>query len=260
MFFNLSHNSFYTRGFAYIAKIKTGGDYRSRSWCCHVCNQWHDDLENYFDKEIAVQLEKSKGNKWPDIIGNGHESSFRIVSQRVLEVWEMEGIGTFPCFPMHVSPPFPKTLTTEPPMYFRLDYKKMVGVELDFEASGYVDAKICENCGKFSCNIEKTGNLQHLKIFPTVLKPETWSGQHVFCPKQPERMTFCTDKVVDCANKYGLTNFDFTPFEIGDGIGFKGVDYSTKNWRQKLPEQIRKFEEEFYRFTRTEQLPVVENT
>jgi len=203
-------------------------------------------MDNYFDKKIVAFVEKTRANKWPDIIGNGHQT-FDIVSQRVLEAWEAEGIGVFPCFPVQVQPPFPKTLTSEPPMYYRLDYKKMAGVEMDFEASGYVDAKICELCGSFSYDISQTHRLQDTKIFPMAFKPGTWNGAHVFYPDHT-RFLFCTDKVVDCAHKYKLTNFDFTPIEIGgSATGFKGVDYSKKNWRQKLPEQIRAFEEEFYK-------------
>jgi hypothetical protein len=196
-----------------------------------------------------VQLEKSKANKWPDVFGSGSEPSFTIVSHRVLDAWEAEGIGAFPCFPVRIAPPFPKTLTTEPPMYYRLDYKKMVGAELDFEASGFVNARICEVCGNFRYDMLQTDFLRHGKIRPRVLKPDTWNGSHVFCPKQPERFMFCTDKVVDCAHKYKLTNFDFCPIEIASsGTGFKGVDYSKKNWRLKLPEQIRRYEEDFLKW------------
>jgi len=56
---------------------------------------------------------------------------------------------------------------------------------------------------------------------------------------------FCTDKVVECAHKYKLTNFAFDPLEVGKGIGFRGVDYSKKNWRSTLPNDIRKFEKRF---------------
>ena len=247
MFFAFSYKSTYRRGFACIKKSITGGDYRSRSRCCHACGKWHDEMDNYFDKKTIAIIANTKASKWPDIIACGSDSSFTIVSERVLEVWEMEGIGTFPCFPMCVKPPFPKTLITEPPMYFRLDYKKMHGAELDFEASGYVDAKICDLCGEFSYDSNKTYNLRCSRVYPYVLKPDTWNGQHVFCPRQPERYMFCTDRVVDCAHKYKLTDFRFDPFEVGSGIGFDGVDYSKKNWRQKLPEQIRNSLEDYYK-------------
>jgi len=248
MFFQFGHNSFATRGFAYIREIiEPGGNPRSQSPICQGCRRHCGDfLDNYYDRDMVVQIEESRATKWPDIIGSGHQSSFAIVSQRVIEAWEMEGIGTFPCFPVCVAPPFLKTLTTEPPVYYRLDYKKMVGAELDFEASGYVNAKACEHCGKFIDDWKQSGILQRGKIYPYVLKPGTWNGANVFCPKMPERYMYCTDKVVECAHKYKLTNFAFRPFEIGSGVGFRGVDYSKKNWRQKLPEQIRMFEEDFY--------------
>jgi len=213
---------------------------------CPKCGAIYGELcDNYYDREIIVQVQKSKATKWPDVSPCG--TSFLLLSRRVLEVWEGEGIGTIPSFPVRVIPPFPKTLLTEPPMYYRLDYKKMVGVELDFEASGYINARACEFCGRFLYDDTPTYINHRTKIYPEVFKPETWNGAHVFCPKMPERIMFCTDKVVDCAHKYKLTNFEFTPIEIANSAsGFKGVDYSKKNWRQKLPEQIRKYEEYFY--------------
>jgi len=203
-------------------------------------------LDNFFDREVAVQIEKNKkSNKWPDI--SSCNVTYTIVSQRVLEIWEAEGIGSFPCFPVRIVPPFPKTLTTEPPMYYRLDYKKMVGAELDFEAGDFVDAKICDVCGNFFYDISQTFDLQETKICPLTFKPETWNGAQVFYLDHT-RLLFCTDKVVDCAHKYKLTNFIFTPVEIANSATwYKGVDYSKKNWREKLPEQIRQFEEEFYK-------------
>jgi len=246
MFFTLSDNSDYTRGFAWSCEVLEPKKflYSEIADECPVCKGYYGELlTNYYDREIVVRMAKTKATKWADIIPCSAEP-FIVVSQRVLEAWEAEGIGTFPCFPVRVVPPFPKTLATEPPMYYRLDYKKMVGAEMDCEASGYVNARTCKCCGRFRYDLVETGFLQHGKIVPKVLKPATWNGTHLFYLVQKVLFTFCTDKVVDCAHQYKLTNFHFTPIEIaGNSAGFRGVDYSKKNWRQKLPEQIRAYEE-----------------
>ena len=245
MYFSLSHNSFATRGFAYIEEIKTGGDYRSRSWCCHVCRSWHDDMDTYFNKKTRAALAKTKAKKWPDIIGSGYASWFRIVSKRTLDACESEGLGTFPCFPVQIQPPYPATLQEEPPEYFRLDYQNMIGCELDYEASGYLDTQICSNCGSFTFDWDKMLVSHFEKIRPYVLKADSWNGKDIFCPKEIPTMMFCTDKFVDCAQKYQLSNFHFCPFEIGSGTAFKGVNYLKKNWRSELSCQIDKYTKNF---------------
>ena len=249
MFFTFRDNMFYSRGFAFIDKIiepslkDTANLQYSR---CPICGtRYGDQLKQYYDRETVVQLKKTRAHQWPDIISNNQQFAFITVSQRVLEAWEAEGIGTFPCFPVRIQPPFPQTLTTEPPPYYRLDYKKMAKAEMDFEVSGFPDARTCEICGSFLHDSLKTMPLQRTKIFPRVFKPETWDGSHVF-RLTPSGYMFCTDNVVECAHKYKLTNFLFIPAEIGSGAGFRGVDYLKKNWRLKLSEQIRKFEEHFY--------------
>lgn len=244
-FFEFCDNTFDTRGFAEPEAIVTPPHWQVTDVLkCSACGSYCGEvLDNYYDKDIEVQVDKKKGTKWPDIARCS--TAFILVSQRVLEIWESEGVGTIPCFPAQVVPPFPKTLTTEPPMYYRLNYKKMVGCELNFEASGYVNARACEGCGGFAYDITQTYDKQNSKIFPYVIKPDTWNGTHIFCPRMPERRMFCTDKVVDVAHKYKLTNFRFVPLEIGKGISFNGVDYSKKNWRAKMEKQVEEYRQNF---------------
>jgi hypothetical protein len=244
MFFGMTQKSFSP----WISKFVLGEDSYLLDKHCFTCGKvWREyaNDEYCFDRPLDALLDGSKASSWPDIIGNGHEPYFCIVSQRVLEVWESENIGTFPAFPVRILPPFPKTLITEPPIYYRLDYKRMEGAELDLEASGYINAKVCPMCGNFSYDLTQSDRMRNYKIIPHQLKIETWNGANVFRSKNPEGRMFCTEKVVDCAAKYKLTNFSFVPCEIGDGIGFKGVDYSTKNWRQKMQKQVEEYRRNF---------------
>lgn len=247
MLFEVDHNLNHTRGFADMASpLEPVPNSRTQFPRCPSCGSAYGDLwNNFYDRDMVVEVGTSKrSTKWPDIAPC--YPSFLLVTQRVLEAWEVEGIGTFPCFPVRVPPPFPNTLTPEPPMYYRLDYKKMVGVKIDFEASGYVNARTCDCCGRFLYDDTRTDIKHWTKICPMVFKSGTWNESHVFYSDHT-RFMFCTEKVVDCAYKHKLTNFRFVPIEIANSATwFKGMDYSRKNWREKLPEQIRQFEEEFY--------------
>ena len=213
-------------------------------YSCSVCGEkWRTQQnENYYDRPLDALLDT--GSKWTDIIGNGSEPHFTIVSQRVLEIWESEDIGKFPAFSVAILPPYKKM--KEPPlMYYRLDYKKMEGAELDFDESGFINLKYCNVCQHYSYDWLQSDRMANAKITPYVLKEETWNGANIFRPQYPVGYMFCTEKVVDCAFKHKLTNFRFVPCEIGEGVGFSGADYSTKNWRKKLEKQIEEFRKNF---------------
>ena len=244
MFFTMGDNSIYTRGFAWIHAFIFDREDSLMDRSCSVCNQeWSEYKKNYFDRSLDAYLQS--GSKWPDMLGSGSSGPGEdIVSQRALEIWDAEGFGQFPSFPIRIVPPFPKTMTTEPPMYYRLDNKKMMGMEVDWESSGYCDIKRCEACGKISWDWDKQSALARKQIVPYVLKEDTWNGKDIFCANDMPRL-FCTEKVVDCAFKHKLTNFRFVPIEIGYGVGFGSVDYSTKNWRKKMEKQVEKYRNDF---------------
>jgi hypothetical protein len=214
---------------------------------CLLCgDEWVSQKnENHYDRPFEAMVEK-KGSTWTDIIGNGSEPHFTIVSQRVLEIWEAEGVGTFPAFSITILPPYPKKMTEPPPTYYRLDYKQMVGAELDFEASGYVDVKYCDACQNYSYDRKQSDRIRDFKITPYILKKGTWNGANIFRLKFPVGFMFCTEKVVDCAAKHKMTNFEFTPLEIaGSAVTFRGVDYMAKNWRKKMAKQLEEFRKNF---------------
>jgi hypothetical protein len=212
---------------------------------CSVCGRkWHEQKnENYYDRPFEALLDKSV-SKWTDVIGSG-EKGFTLVSQRVLEIWDTEGIGKFPAFPVTIIPPYSKKITEPPPIYYRLDYKKIVGCEIDREASGFGSIKECSGCG-YSDGIQEN-RLRDAKILPTVLKEEAWKVQNIFCTKSGNML--CNENVIDCASKYKMTNFRFIPLEIaGSATSFHGVDYMAKNWRAKMIKQIEEFRNNFRSF------------
>jgi len=246
MFFKFGHNSFYTSGYTWIKKLILKQEYIAWDCACVACGkEWREEKENYYDMSLDAQVERDKGSKWPDMIGNGSEPCLKIISQRVLEAWESEGFGHFPSFPVRIIPPFPKKVVSEPPMYYRLDNSKLEGVELDWEASGFCDAKICNICGKLSWNENKSFKMETEQIVPLAFKEGTWTGMDIFCSKHVGHM-FCTEKVIDCAVKHKLTNCSFVPCEIaGNDSFFRGIKYSTLNWRVKMQAQVEQYRNDF---------------
>ncbi len=239
-FFKMSYRNYSP----WIAKFVRKDDHQMIDGECAACGKkWCvQQNEHYYDRPFEALLDK--GSKWTDIIGNGTRPFFTIVSQRILEIWESEGIGKFPAFPVTIIPPY-KKMKEPPPMYWRLDSKKMIGCELDLEASGFIGAKYCEVCQMYSFDSSQSDRICDFKITPFVLKEGSWNGSHVFCTKYFGYM-FCTEKVVDIAQKYKMTNFEFTPFEIaGSATSFDGVDYKVKDWRKKMAKQIEEFRKNF---------------
>jgi hypothetical protein len=231
----------------WISEFVNQDDYCVVEQICSVCGKklTAQKNENYYDRPMEALLDKS-GNNWTNIIGSGERPFFTVVSQRTLEIWEKEGIGTFPAFPVTLLPPYPKKMTEPPPMYYRLDYKKMEGVEIDLVASGFVDVKVNSICGHYFYNNAKSSALSESQITPFILREDTWNGTNVFRPKYLVGYMFCTEKVVDCAAKYKMMNFQFIPLEIaGSATAFRGVDYMAKDWRKKMAKQLEEFRKNF---------------
>lgn len=215
-FYRVSHNTFGTRGFPWIGTISKGIKYSHR---CYKCG----GVKTYAEGDITGILEKAKGIKWPDVLGCGHFPFF-IISSRVLEAFDKEQLLSFPYHRVFIEKPYPKRLDEQcMPEYYWIDGPKMFGAELDFEASGFVDNKFCSVCGIRTDNIERTFDLQD-KGFSYVFKKGTWNGDHLFTTDISRTRFFCTDRILDCAKKYKLTNFKFIPIENGNELN-GGIRY-----------------------------------
>lgn len=135
-FFSVSHNSTYTRGYPWLTTLKEGF---GAVYHCGTCGR----VLHYATGEMAAVLEPHKGTQWADVLGCGHFPFF-IVSERVLECWEQEAVGSFPGAEVRLLPPIPKKLGDKPaPRYYWIDGTKMRGALVDFDASGFVDVKFC---------------------------------------------------------------------------------------------------------------------
>lgn len=168
---------------------------------------------------MVGKLDSSKGTKWPNILGCGHHPFF-IVSQNIIDAWSNENLGTFPIHPFHIAPPIPKKLQQkEQPNYYWIDGKELRGALVDFEASGFVGVDFCPECGTRTENRSETFKRQSAKgaRFSFVFREGTWNGLNLFTTDISDTLFFCTDAIVECAKKYGHTNFRFVPVEEGFG-------------------------------------------
>ena len=201
-FYDVSDNTFDTRGFPWISHINSGLKNRLP---CPECDAFNYELPG----ELAVSLEPKKGTKWPDVIGCGAEPLF-IVSKRVLRDWKNDGIGEFLSHRIHIIPPFPKRLQDmEPPYYSWLDGSQMHGARMDFDASGFVEVTFCLACGRRSDNVTATYDRQHSKAWPMAFIDNSWTGENLFTTDLSPAAFFCTESVVESARKHGHTNFRF---------------------------------------------------
>ena len=217
-FYSIRDNSFYTRGFPWICSLPQG------LGVTYQCKTEGRTLLYATGKMVAL-LERDKGVKWPDILGCG-AFPFLIVSERVKDAWDREGIGAFPMEQIEIAAPLPKKLVgTVPPGYFWIDGARLRGALTDFEASGFVDVHFCPECGARTDNITETSMRRFAQgaRWPYVFREDTWNGLNLFTTDISDCKFFCTEAVVECARKYKLTNFRLIPIEDGDDFRSRGL-------------------------------------
>lgn len=214
-FFMVSDNTSYTRGFPWAFSITEG--LKKVTETCSLCKSTLDDPIG----DIRVLLERDKGTKWPDILGCGHYPLL-IVSQKVIEAFNQEQILDFPYYKVMIEKPFPKKMKDDPGNYYWIDGAAIFGAHVNFEASGFVGNKFCPKCHTRSDNISQTYEKQK-NGYSIVFKEDTWNGKDLFTTDISHTAFFCTERVVNCAKKYKLTNFCFIPVEQAGNVN--GIKY-----------------------------------
>jgi len=217
-FFSVTHNSFAIKGYPWVNHVVSG---LVQGTECDVCG-----VEQLLASgNIEVTLAPRKGTRWPDILGCGSYPFF-IVSDRVLDSWCSEIVSGFSYHKVSITGSIPpKLLNHNIPTYWWLDGQKMQGSLLDFERSGYVGVEICSKCGHISYDINATYVCQHSLKFPFVLVKHSWNGSDIFTTNLSSTQFFCTEKVLNLAKKYRLTNFRFLSIEEGLSVEGNGIDY-----------------------------------
>lgn len=216
-FFKVSDNSPDMPWYASIESIVSGRNFKAPV-ACQLCKRPGPVLSEH----LVARLNREKC-EWPDWLDVGGPPSI-ILSERVLEAWKVDGIGEFPCHELMIEQPVPGILKKKPqPRYFWIDNEDIVGVELDWIASSFIDVWSCVRCRTIA-NWDSDLSLWHKQRTPWIFVEGSWNGLHLFTVDSLGYV-FCTEDLVRSVARHKFTNFRFVPVEEGDGAGVEGIDY-----------------------------------
>lgn len=218
-FFTVSHNTLCTRGYPWGQSIRRGLEL---VMTCYECAPEGRTIHREFG-EVDLELESRKGVKWPDVLGNAF--SLFTVSHRVLDAWREAGISIPHHDRLRIVGRLPRKLDPSAmPEYSWLDGYRARGCLIDYEASGFVNRRLCPNCGTGYDDVSATHQRQHSGVWPMAIIPGSWNGADVFTSDLSPAKWFCTDRVVECAARHRLTNFRFVPIERA-ASSYEGIKY-----------------------------------
>ncbi len=223
-FYSFSDNSSHNRGMPVIYKIAEG---MIDPGPCPRCGI--DGREPSGD--LKVVLPKQRGKAWPDAMACGGYPLL-VVSERFVKAMQECGIRLELGGKITFTGPCPRGLSLdEAPQYFWVDGRRHFAGRMDFEASGYVDVRFCEECGYRSDNVAETHRRREgPPPLPYVFEYDASRGHDLFTTDLSPTAFFATDRVLECARKHRLINLRFTPVEAGDASWSKGIDYLGKRW------------------------------
>jgi hypothetical protein len=209
VFYTLSDNSFRVRGAPWFLSGFADRRVVSR---CPACK--HEVTEP--KETIRLDPKPENGTFWPDAIGCSAGFLGLYVSARVKIGLDDEQVKYGRAFPAQVMTPFPKKIREHPPTYYHLT--GVLGVQVDFEASGYSVRSICDQCK----HVEKRPGTPSLKF---QFVDGTWTGSDIFYTDLSRAAMFCTGRILELARKYKWTNFQFIPIAEGQNLDFKAIEY-----------------------------------
>src|SRR5262249_44960052 len=112
----------------------------------------------------------------------------------------------------------------EQPEYHRIEITGHC--DIDFAASGIQVENVCPVCGTM-----KWSPIPEYKLSgpPFKMVPDSWDGSDLFRNRcHFPSVSFCTEKVLEIASKYRLTNFRFEAMELPPDAKSKGIPYLPK--------------------------------
>jgi hypothetical protein len=158
-----------------------------------------------------VEVEAEGVAQWPHVIGCGAWPLF-VVSGAAIDVWQSSGIDVQPAGKLLLDCKSSKSDGSAcGPQYYWIDGEQLLDAELDFEASGYVGAKACPECGRRYYDIAATYARQHQSSWSYAIRWGTWGGRHLFTTNLSPATFFCTDRLVQIVLGRSWENFLFVP-------------------------------------------------
>ncbi len=208
-FYEIDHNTAYTRGVPEIYEIVDG---LVDCGTCSTCGVSRREPSG----DLRVRLGKTRAKFWPDAIACGEYPCF-VVSERFVNAMRECGVRLELGGEVEFVEPNESGLSLDDaPQYYWIDGKQHFAARMNFEASGYVDVRFCPECGVRSDNISMTHRRQHADPPPgTVFDYDETSGLDLFTTDLAPTAFFCTEQVFECARRNKLTNLYFSPVEKG---------------------------------------------
>ena len=203
-FYNVSHEE--KRGTPYAPTIVSSNDVYFDN--CPKCGRGRFNKEN---RDLSLVIEGKR--KLPDYLLCGHSSTLKIVSQRVVDVWQKYEITGYTAFPISKLLDKHGNEVHAESKYYNLIITGRI--ELDFERMGVFIMAQCSTCGGLDYNKKTWENWG-----VTVAKEGSYTGTDLFVANRFEAAPICTRKMLEIVHKEKLTNFSFTTFESKfSGIG-----------------------------------------
>lgn len=206
-FYAIEDRTLYARGMPWIAEF-TQGVVRGRE--CAVCG----GLVHRAEGDMRALLERKRGTQWPDVIGCGHLYGTLVASSRFVEALRSESVRVELGGRVEFDEPGPRRLSlADAPEYHWVDGERHLAARYDFAASGYQGVEHCASCGRLTQSTEPP------RDHPVVVDYDASSGLDLFTTDLNPRAFFCTERVLECARKHGLTNVAIRPLAEGRWTG-----------------------------------------
>ena len=203
-FYGIWDRTLSARGMPWIAEFTEGVVQAEQ---CSICGtRTRSPAPN-----MLARLDPGRGTQWPDMIGTGHVSWLFIGSRRFVEALRAEGMQVEVGGQIGFTPPAPKRLSlTDAPYYYWVDPHRHRAARMDYAASGFVGVRRCPSCLRQSYDIKASTSDESPRVFDY----DASSGLDLFTTDMGMGF-YCTERVLECARKYRLTNVAFWPVEQG---------------------------------------------
>jgi hypothetical protein len=219
-FYDLAHNSNYTRGWTWAASLLPRLSSVGRR--CNACGRGPFFAGGYPSLPLGIGVEG--GTKYPDVLGCG-SYPLLIVSQAMVDDWRGGGVTGYELFPVTVvAAKGPRIREQGPPPYYHV---RVTGrCRLDLKAMGMRVTSTCRACG----------SREYVPVVARgcVIDERTWDGSDLFVSDLSPAITFCTQKVYDLASLNRRTNVRLVPPERCGDPGYRGMDYLGKERTRPL--------------------------
>lgn len=176
--------------------------------------------------------EVDAGAVWTDVVGGGGSYPSFMVSERIVDVLNAEGITSFTAYPVELTVTAKKLRGVPAPRYFWIKCAR--SVRCDEQKSGASFPPIsCATCGGRATNTNQRWVVPRW----AVIEPDSWLGDDLFdfANAGPGGGMFCTRRVIELAHRHRWTCCWFIPLDIkrGDVGSWRGINYLAKRWPPK---------------------------